>query len=95
MMVLQIFFSDDDIKSFFNSNGFECSKKEVGEWVPAYHNKSEYVTKMRLFVINDKKQVEARKLFERIAEKRMRRFLAPVSLESKRMIENEIKNLTK
>jgi hypothetical protein len=95
MMVLQIYFSDDEIKAFFEDNGFNVEEREAGEWLPAYHNKSEYVTKMRLFVIIDKKQIEARKLFERITEKRMRRYLVPVSLESKRMIETEFKNSLK
>lgn len=94
-MVLQIYFSDDEIKSFFEGNGFRVEEREAGEWVPAYHNRSEYVTKMRHFVFLQNRQIEARKLFERIAEKRMRRYIAPVSLESKRMIETEFKNLLK
>ena len=95
MMVLQIYFSDGDIKSFFEGNGFTVEEREAGEWVKAYHNREEYVSKMRLFVLVNNRQIEARNLFERITEKRMRRFLVPVSLESKRMIEYELKTLLK
>lgn len=93
-MVLQIYFSDDEIRAFFEGNGFDVKEKESGEWIGAV-DKRNYVNKMQLFVSNGSRVIEARKLFERITEKRMRRYLTPISLESKRIIESEIKNLLK
>lgn len=92
-MVLSILFTDDEIKKFFESNGFEVEEREFGTWGKAYHNTEEYQKRMQLAVIIKGKYVEARKLFERIAEKRMKRYLAPVSMEAKRMIDNEFRNM--
>ena len=94
-MRLDIFFTDDEIKRFFEANGFEMEVRDFGEWKPAYHNDREYVKTPRPAVVINGKQVEARKLFDQIAEKRIRKMLTPVNMESKRMIADEFKNMQK
>jgi hypothetical protein len=93
MMVLKIFFTDDEIRKFFESNGFKCEIKELGEWRNTYHNKSEWVPIDRLCVIfPNGKYTDACKLFEQVTEQRMKRQIAPANLEVQRLIENTYKS---
>lgn len=92
MMILQIFFSDDEIQKFFEANGFKCEIKDFGEWRNAYHNRSEWVEVPRLAVVfkNDK-YTDARKLFEKVVEARLKKQIAPCNLETQRLIETMYK----
>jgi len=91
MIYLQILFTDDEVKLFFEANGYEVEEREFGEWKPAYHNKQTWVMLPKPAVVINGKHVEARKLFDRIVEIRLKRYLTPTSLECKRQIENEFK----
>lgn len=95
MMVLQIYITDDEMKSFFEANGFEVTEREFQRWEKVTHSRHEMVSRMQLAVIWNGKPVEARGLLERLSAKRLKRYLMPQSLEAKRSIETELKTLLK
>jgi hypothetical protein len=92
-MVLKLFFTPDEIKQFFENNGFEVIQGTFGKWGPAYHNRDEWNEYTDDAVRIDGKYIEASKLFEKVAEYRLKRMIAPESLEVKRTIERAFKKL--
>lgn len=94
-MILKIIFTDDDIQRFFEANGFQVEERDFGQWTRVTHGADEFLHAPHPAVVINGRHVKARQLFDRIAEKRLRKYLAPVNLESRRMIEMEFKTLTK
>lgn len=78
-MVLQLFFSTEEIKRFFEDNGFEVIQGTFGKWGKVYHNRDEWNEYSADAVRIDGKYVEATKLFEKVAEIRLKKLIAPVS----------------
>jgi len=93
-MVLQIIFTDDQIRTFFEANGFEVEDREFGQWSKNTHRPAEWMTATHPAVLLKGRYVKARDLFNRIAEKQMRKYLAPVNMEARRNIEGEFKQMT-
>lgn len=92
-MLMQVFFTPDEIRKFFTENGYQVVTADFGKWVPSYHNKSEWVTCPADAVIIGDNKIEASKLFEKVIEHRMKRMIAPVSIEMQRVIGIELKKL--
>ena len=91
-MILSIFFTDDEIQRFFESNGFKCEMKDFGQWRNTYHNHSEWVEISRLAVVFPNGNFTlASRLFEQVTESRMKKQIAPVNLEIQRLIESTYK----
>ncbi|WP_346856549.1 hypothetical protein [uncultured Draconibacterium sp.] len=91
MMVLKIHFSPDEISAFFRSNGFAVENRKFGKWVPVYHNKSDWVETHEPAVVVRGEHVKASVLFEKVVEYRLKRIIAPTSVEIKGSIEKSFK----
>lgn len=92
-MVLQIFFTPDEIKQFFEDNGFEVIQGTFGKWGKVYHNRDEWNEYTADAVRIDGKYIEATKLFEKVAEYRLKRMIAPTSAEIKRTVKSTFKKI--
>lgn len=91
-MILQIFFTEDEIRKFFEQNGYKCEMREFGEWRKTTHRDLDWVTIDRLAVIfPNGKHTLASKLFEQVTTARMKRQIAPANLETQRLIETVYK----
>ena len=91
-MILQIFFTDDEISIFFEGNGYKCEMRDFGEWRKSTHRDMDWCEIPRLAVIfPNGKHTLASKLFEQVTTARMKRQIAPVSLEVQRLIETTYK----
>lgn len=92
-MILQIQMTEDEIKKFFEQNGYKCELRDFGEWRKTTHRDTDWVDIPRLAVIfPNGKHTLASKLFEQVITTRMKRQLAPVNLEMQRLIETTYKN---
>ena len=92
MMILQIQMSEDEIRKFFEQNGYKCEMRDFGEWRKATHRDMDWVEISRLAVVfPNGKYTLASKLFEQVITNRMKRQLAPVNLETQRLIETVYK----
>ena len=92
MMVLSIFFTDDEIQKFFAENGYKCEMRDFGQWSRETHRDMKWVEVSRLAVVFENgKHTLAEKLFEQVTTAKMKRQIAPVSLETKRLIESTYK----
>lgn len=92
-MVLQIYFTDDEIRRFFEANGFTCEVRNFGQWEPTTHGHGEFVQVPRMALIfPNGKYVRADTLFEQVITARMKRQLTPNNLETQRLIETVFKN---
>lgn len=94
-MTVNIFFSAEEIRSFFERNGFQVIESTFGRFAPAYHGKSEWTDYIADAVIIGSRQVEASKLFEKVSQTRLKRLITPHNEGMKSLIESEFKNLTK
>lgn len=94
-MVLQIFFTPDEIKQFFENNGFEVIQGTFGEWGPAYHNRDQWNEYTADAVRIDGKYIEATILFEKVSEIRLKKIIAPVSDDIKNTVETAFYQLLK
>lgn len=92
MMILQIFFTEDEIQKFFEANGYKCEMRDFGEWRHATHRDMDWVDIPRLAVVfPNGKHTLASKLFEQVTTARMKRQIAPANLETQRLIETTYK----
>jgi len=92
MMILQIYMTEDEIRKFFEQNGYKCEMRDFGQWSKTTHRDMEWVEIARLAVIfPNGKHTLASKLFEQVVTARMKRQLAPVNLETQRLIETVYK----
>lgn len=92
MMILQVYFTDDEIRHFFESNGYKCETRDYGEWRHTTHRDMDWVEIPRLAVVfQNGKHTRADKLFEKVATSRMKKQMAPTSLEMQRLIETVYK----
>ncbi len=91
-MLLKIHFNDDEITRFFEENGFKVVDFTTGHFRSAYHNRSEWVETTVPGVVVNGRTYEASRIFEQVAEQRVKRMVAPANLETKRAIEKAIKN---
>ncbi len=92
-MVLKIFFSQDEIKQFFEANGFLVVQGTFGKWGKALHNQDEWNDYQADAVLIGNRYVEASKLFEGVAERRLKSLVAPTSKEIKNTVESIFKTL--
>lgn len=94
-MVLQIFFTPEEIKRFFEDSGFEVIQGTFGKWGRAYHNRDEWNEYTADAVQIDGKYIEASKLFEKVAEIRLKQIIAPVSDDIKNAVKTAFNQLLK
>lgn len=94
-MILKLFFTPDEIKQFFENNGFEVIQGTFGKWGPAYHNRDEWNEYTADAVQIDGKYIEASKLFEKVSEIRLKQLIAPVSDDIKNAVETAFNKLLK
>jgi len=90
-MILKFFVNDDEIKSFFEGCGYTCKPMAVGNWEPAYHNRSEWVECPRLFVEVGKQHIRADELLAETIKARM----LSTDLGSKLAVKKAIQKLNK
>ncbi|RKE02336.1 hypothetical protein [Marinifilum flexuosum] len=93
MMILKVFFTPDEIKKFFRDNGFQVVTREFGRFEKGYHNRDEWVKVDEDAVVIDGKYVKASELFEKVTEAKIKKMIAPESLETKRVIERTFKQI--
>jgi len=91
MMILKIFFTPDEIKDFFQRNGFEVKQHTFGRWESGHNNRSDWVEYEDLAVIIDGKAHKANELFEQSAELKLKRIVTPENAETKRAILRMVK----
>lgn len=92
-MVLQIFFTEDEIRKFFESNGFSCEMRDFGQWSRTTHRHDEWVEVSRLAVVlEDGRHTLASRLFEQVTTAQMKRQICPANTEVKQLIEVTYKN---
>jgi hypothetical protein len=98
MMILKAQFSESEVESFFRKNGFTVIPHKRGNWRPSYHNQQEWVeVDIPGLVVPCKETgrnqvIDALKLFERVAEKRLKGLVLgtdvqPVQLINEALIE--------
>lgn len=93
-MVLQIFFTEDEIRTFFESNGFKCEMRDFGHWAKTTHRDSDWIEYPRLAVVfEDGKHVLASRLFEQVTTCQMKRQICPSNPETRQLIETTYNNL--
>jgi hypothetical protein len=93
MIILKVIFTEDEIRQFFEGNGYKCEMRDFPEWRTTTHNHGEFVYIQRLAVVfPNGKHTMASKLFEQVTESRMKRQIAPINLELQRLIEATYKN---
>jgi hypothetical protein len=95
MMVLQIHFTPDEIRQFFLENGYTVIEQAYGRWETRHGSAQEWVTYMADSVVVDNKSVRADKLFERIAEHRIKSMLAPRNYVTQQIILQQFNRLSK
>ena len=93
MMILKVFFTPDEIKKFFLNNGFNVVTRQFGRFERRYHNREEWVKYEDDAVEIDGKYVKASVLFEKVTEAKIKKMIAPESLETKRIIERTFKQI--
>lgn len=94
-MVLKVHFNDDEIRRFFELNGFKIVDHKVGRFVPTYHNRDEWEEFTVPGVVVDGRTYEASKVFEQVAEMRVKQMVAPANLETRRNIERATRKFNK
>lgn len=94
-MILNIFFSPDEIREFFENNGFEVRQEETGRWEKQSHGSDKYTTWMEEHVVIDGAMVRASLLFDRIAENRIKHMITPASNEARKEIETQFNHILK
>jgi arylamine N-acetyltransferase len=88
MIILKVIFTEDEIRQFFEGNGYKCEMRDFGEWRNTTHNNGEFVQISRLAVVlPNGRHTLASKLFEQVTEARIKKQIAPVNLEVQRLIE--------
>lgn len=92
-MILKVFFTPDEIKKFFRDNGFKVVSKSFGRFENSYHNRSEWQEYEADAVEFNGQYTEASKLFEKVTEAKIKKMIAPESLETKRIIESTFKQI--
>lgn len=94
-MIVKLHFTAAEIRRFFEENGYKVETKCFGRWENRYHNQMEWVEFNDDAVVIDNQHVKADKLFEQMAEYRLKRVCTPVNTETKRAIENTFKAILK
>jgi len=94
-MILKFHLNDAEIAGFFNKNGFKVGETTRGYFRKTYHNRSEWHEFTVAGVEIDGKTYDAEKIFEKITEHRIKKFLTPVNLETERAIRKIAKEMNK
>jgi len=94
-MVLKIFFTPEEISSFFRENGYKVEQRTFGRWDKRSHGDMKWVEYTDDAVVISNQQVKASDLFQLMAEFRLKRVCTPVNNETKRAIENTFKTMLK
>lgn len=94
-MEVKIFFSTDEIRKFFENNGFVVETLDFGHFAPAYHSRSEWREYLADAVIIDGKQTEASKLFSQVSEARLKQLITPSDEGMRQLIVEEFKKTLK
>lgn len=92
-MVLQIFFSQTEIREFFERNGFEVAEKTFGNWGKICHNRDEWNDYLADAVLFGDTYVEASELFKNVAEKQLKAIMMPTSEDVKSIVNTVKKQL--
>jgi hypothetical protein len=95
MMILQIFFAPDEIRQFFAENGYTVIEQECGRWETRHGSAQEWVTYMTDVVVVENRTVRADKLFERIAEYKLKALLTPKNYVTQQIIMQQFNKLSK
>ncbi|MFA5689920.1 MAG: hypothetical protein WC959_12405 [Kiritimatiellales bacterium] len=94
-MIVNIYFSREEIRSFFLQNGIQVIESTFGTWRKEYHNQDKWVEYPADAVIINDRQVEASKLFEKVSAARLKQLIAPRGEHMKKLIQREFKNMTR
>lgn len=90
-MVIKLYFTPEEIRRFFMSNGYNVVTADFGNWCPSYHNQSEWMKYTADGIIANDRVYEASKLFESVIESNLKRLVAPTSgIDIITIINNEI-----
>jgi hypothetical protein len=95
MMVLQIFFSPAEIRQFFTENGYTVKEQECGRWETRHGSEQRWVTFTTDVVVVENRTVRADKLFERIAEHKLKALITPKNYVTQQIIMQQFNKLSK
>jgi hypothetical protein len=90
MNTIMLTVTNEEMNNFFERMGFQTAPYMKGDWLPAYHNKSEWHEREVPGVVIDGKVMEAEPLFQSYASAALRSMVLDYP-ESKKLIDNAIK----
>lgn len=94
MILLQISFTDDEIRAFFQDNGYKVEDRETGSWRSYPHNKEKWVTyTVPMISLPGGRYLEASKVFNKVAEMRIKKHITLKNPGTCSLIEKAIKSL--
>lgn len=70
-MQIKVHINDDEVKAFFEANGYECKVVESGYWSKEHHNRCEWIECDKLVVIVHEQQVSAHDLIQATIKQRL------------------------
>ena len=95
MILLQISFTDEEIRKFFEENGFRIEERERGHWRRQYHGADKWISSMEpMLVLPSGDAVTASKVFNLVAEMRIKRNITLNNPGTQSLIEKAIKSLS-
>ena len=91
MILLQISFTDEEIRKFFEENGFRIEDRETGHWRRQTHNSDKWVTyNAPMLIMPNGRAVMASKVFNLVAEMRIKRNITLNNPGTQRLIEKAL-----
>ncbi len=94
-MVVQIHFTDSDVRAFFEMRGFKVEPRTFGTWRPAYHNREEWHEYEAPAVVIGKNHVEATVLLQNVMNALGKCMHVMQLSPNKKMIQTQFKQLLK
>lgn len=95
MILLQITFTDEEIRKFFEDNGYKVEDRETGHWRRQAHNSDKWITYTApMLVLPDGRALLASKVFNIVAELRLKRNITLNNPGTQNLIEKALKSLS-
>ena len=94
-MVVQIHYTDSDVRSFFEMRGFKVEPRTFGNWRTAYHNREEWHEYEADAVVIGKNHVEATVLLQNVMNALGTCMHVMQLSPTKKMIQTQFKQLLK